>query len=44
MIPKTEKGAELLINLGKGGTFTPDYLSGLGKDDFAKFYNVFGLR
>ena len=44
MIPKTEKGAELLINLGKGGTFTPDYLSGLGKDEFAKFYSVFGLR
>jgi len=40
----TTKGGELYQNLGRGGTFTPDYLSGLGKDDFAKFYSVFGLR
>lgn len=40
----TTKGGELYHNLGKGGTFTPDYLSGLGKDEFAKFYSVFGLR
>lgn len=40
----TPEGGKLYQDIGKGGIFVPDYLGGLGREDFNKYMSAFGFK